>query len=59
MTAVPAETLECSIRIARIVGKEVYLKGTVLKGWRLYDEVPVKPYFIVLEGGDVQEVQES
>ena len=58
MTAVPAETIECSVRIARIIGKNVFLKGSVLRGWRLYDEAPAEPYFLVLGDGDVQEIQE-
>ena len=59
MTAVPAETIECSVRIARIIGKNVFLKGSVLRGWRLYDEAPIMPYFVVEEGGNVQEIEEN
>ncbi len=59
MTAVPIETLEYSVRVARIVGKEVYLKGSVLRGWRLFDEAPQVPYFIVTEGNDVQEIEKD
>lgn len=59
MVDVYIETINNSIDVARLIGKTIYLKGTNKIGWKLYDEPPDKPYFIIQADGQTSEIRKD
>jgi hypothetical protein len=56
MVEVYWETIAYSKSVAQLLDREVYLKGKRTTGWRLYDEPPDKPYFIIKADGQAVEI---
>lgn len=59
MVDVYLETIMYSSSIAKLVGKTIYLKGANRTGWRLHDEPPDKPYFIIQANGQTAEIRKE
>jgi hypothetical protein len=59
MVDVYLETIQYSINTAQLIGRTVYLKGANRTGWRLSDEPPDKPYFIVQPDGQTVEIRKD
>jgi hypothetical protein len=59
MVDVYLETITYSSSTAKLIGKTVYLKGTNRMGWKLYDEPPDKPYFIIQADGQTAEIRKE
>jgi len=59
MVDVYFETIQYSMNTARLIGKTVYLKGANRTGWRLSDEPPDKPYFIIQADGQSVEIRKD
>lgn len=53
------ETIQCSVVTARLIGRTIYLKGANRTGWKLYDEPPTAPYFIIQPDGQSSEIRED
>jgi hypothetical protein len=51
------ETITYSKSIAKILDKTIYLKGKKTTGWKLYDEPPDSPYFIIESNGQATEIE--
>jgi hypothetical protein len=51
------ETIDNSVSVAKLLNMTVYLKGTNRIGWKLYDEPPDKPYFIIQADGQTSEIR--
>jgi hypothetical protein len=59
MVEVYWETIAYSKSVAQLLDRAVYLKGKRMTGWRLYDEPPDKPYFIIKADGQATEVRKE